>query len=135
VLSAECFPKTARLLKARDFDAVFKKRQYRAWSSAGTLLAMENRQVSARLGLVVSKKSLRRATARNTLKRIVREGFRQRQHQLAGLDIVFVSSRQLAHIELDKATLHQHMDDLWRHLLKKRQSRKKRDAAPQPSPD
>ena len=57
----------------------------------------------ARLGLAIAKKHCRKATARNRIKRIVRESFRQNQASLDGLDIVVInqpgadraSSRQL----------------------------------------
>ena len=45
----------------------------------------------ARLGLAVSKKHCRRATARNRIKRIIRESFRQQQDMLTGLDIVVIN--------------------------------------------
>lgn len=44
----------------------------------------------ARLGIVVAKKNVKLAVARNRLKRIVRESFRLQQQSLHGLDIVVV---------------------------------------------
>ena len=51
----------------------------------------ENEQGKARLGLAVSKKHCRQATARNRIKRIVRESFRGHQTMLAGLDVVVMN--------------------------------------------
>ena len=56
-----------------------------------TVLCRENRGEAARLGLAISKKHCRAATARNRLKRIVRESFRNNQAMLAGLDIVVIN--------------------------------------------
>ena len=42
----------------------------------------------ARLGIIVSKRTVPRATRRNRLKRWVREAFRHQQAQLAGLDLL-----------------------------------------------
>lgn len=50
----------------------------------------------ARLGIVVAKKNVRLAVARNRLKRIVRETFRQQQECLQGLDIVVVIKKDFA---------------------------------------
>ena len=55
------------------------------------MLCRENENELARLGLAISKKNCRQATARNRIKRIVRESFRQHQDALAGLDIVVMN--------------------------------------------
>jgi ribonuclease P protein component len=44
-----------------------------------------------RLGLAISKKHCRKATARNRIKRVIRESFRHNQEMLAGLDIVVIN--------------------------------------------
>jgi len=41
-----------------------------------------------RLGIVVSKKTARRAVARNYMRRVLREWFRLNREQLGGLDLV-----------------------------------------------
>ncbi len=43
---------------------------------------------SARLGLVVGKRALRRAHERNRAKRVLRETFRRRRQTLPSMDIV-----------------------------------------------
>ncbi len=55
------------------------------------MLCRENNNDLARLGLAISKKSCRQAAARNRIKRIVRESFRQHQAELAGLDVVVMN--------------------------------------------
>ncbi len=50
----------------------------------------------ARLGIVVAKKNVRLAVARNRLKRIVRESFRQQQDSLQGLDVVVIIKKDFA---------------------------------------
>lgn len=42
----------------------------------------------SRLGMIVPKKLLAKAVARNRVKRLLREWFRQHQENLAGLDII-----------------------------------------------
>ncbi len=53
----------------------------------------------ARLGLAISKKLCRRATARNRIKRVIRESFRQHQELLAGLDVVVINRAAAANAD------------------------------------
>ena len=55
------------------------------------VLACANLCDYPRLGLAISKKKLAKAVARNRIKRIIRESFRQHLSLLAGLDIVVLS--------------------------------------------
>lgn len=81
------------------------------------MLAKHNQQPFPRLGLVVSKKKARRAVDRNLVKRLAREGFRQHQQQLAGLDVL-VLLRSLPPVK-DRQQLRQLLDELWCGLLAK----------------
>lgn len=83
------FPKRRRLRKRREFERVL----------AGPALVLSNAywrvlaapgEGEARLGIAVSKRRIRKAVARNRLKRIVRECFRH-QHGLPPLDIVVMA--------------------------------------------
>ncbi len=87
---AKGFGRSGRLLTAKAFGRVFR-RPTRSRDGLFTVLYRENQQDKARLGLAVSKKHSRKATARNRIKRIVRESFRQHQAQLSGLDVVVMS--------------------------------------------
>lgn len=82
--------KENRLLGAAAFGYVFKKAT-RSRDKWFTVLCRENEQDIARLGLAISKKNCRQATARNRIKRVVRESFRQQQAGLAGLDVVVMN--------------------------------------------
>ena len=52
--------------------------------------------MQARLGVVVAKRNVKLAVARNRLKRTVRESFRLQQSCLTGLDIVVVVKKDFA---------------------------------------
>lgn len=52
------------------------------------LLAAPNGLDFPRLGMIVPKKILRTAVARNRVKRLLREWFRLRQDEMGGLDLV-----------------------------------------------
>jgi ribonuclease P protein component len=80
-----------------------------------TVLSRRNASDVARLGLAISKKHCRRATARNRLKRIARESFRQHLETLAGLDVVVLAQSGTA--DADNQAL---FDSLAKHWHKTR---------------
>ncbi|MDX1507243.1 MAG: ribonuclease P protein component, partial [Woeseiaceae bacterium] len=69
------FGKNRRLPDAAAFGRVFEKAR-RSRDTWFTVLSRDNELACARLGLAISKKHCKKATARNRLKRIVRESFR-----------------------------------------------------------
>jgi ribonuclease P protein component len=69
---------------------VFKKAT-RSRDKFFTVLCREHKDETARLGMAISKKHCRKATARNRIKRVTRESFRQHQQQLTGLDVVVIN--------------------------------------------
>jgi ribonuclease P protein component len=84
------FGKENRLLNAADYGRVFQEAT-RSRDKLFTVLCRQNTTNTARLGLAISKKHSRHATARNRIKRIVRESFRRHQQELAGLDFVVMN--------------------------------------------
>ena len=66
-----------RILLKRDFDAVFQRPDMRLAVPPLWLAARSTPTEAPRLGLVVSRKVLRRAVDRNRAKRAIRESFRQ----------------------------------------------------------
>jgi len=89
------FPKSARLLKRREFwrrSGKFKRYVGR-WLIIDTL---PNDKKQTRLGITVTKR-FGKAVARNRIKRLIREAFRHIQDQLpSNLDII-VKPQLLAH--------------------------------------
>ncbi len=69
----------------------------------------------ARLGMVVAKKNVRLATARNRIKRVIRESFRQQQVQLDTMDVVVVVYPPAA--TLNTKELRQQVDQQWAKLI------------------
>jgi len=105
---ANRFTKSNRLLEAAAFGRVFEKAT-RSRDKLFTVLCRRNQTSNGRLGLAISKKHCRLATARNRIKRIIRESFRQQQSLLSGLDVVVINqpgatraSRQEIADSLDK---------------------------------
>lgn len=94
--AARGFPRQARLLSAAQYKQVFDQPGHRSVDRHFTVLAQANGLEHARLGLAISKKGLKKAVARNRVKRIVRESFRHHRAQLAGLDLVVINRNGVA---------------------------------------
>jgi ribonuclease P protein component len=116
-----CFDKHARLLKAADYDHVFK-RPVRSSDQYFTVLAAPNNLLHSRLGLVFSRKKVKLAVSRNRLKRISRESFRLNVLTQSGKDAVHADYIVLAGPMCGKATnqeLFNSLQNHWQRLNKK----------------
>ncbi|WP_368164640.1 ribonuclease P protein component [Aeromonas sp. R6-2] len=110
------FPRELRLLTPDHFKRVFAE-PVRAASPQLTLLAVPNSLDHPRLGLAVPKKALKRAVWRNRVKRVVRESFRLKQHQLPAIDIVVIVKGGVR--EMDNEELFKLLEKLWRTLSRR----------------
>lgn len=87
------FPKKKRLVSKKQFKAVLANGR-RLSNGVLTLFMAENDCEYSRLGVSVGK-SRGDAVVRNRLKRLLREAFRQNQHQIpAGFDYLLMISPQ-----------------------------------------
>ena len=107
------FEKRHRLLDQAAYERVFRGAS-RSRDTYFTVLFRRRDEETPRLGLAIAKKHCKQATARNRIKRIVRESFRHHQALLAGLDIVVMNqpAARLANNQDLFASLEQH----WRRL-------------------
>jgi ribonuclease P protein component len=81
------FTKQAKIVKTDDFSSVFNLRK----RIANKHLVMRyclNEKNTARLGLIVSKKTAKLAVQRNYMRRVLRELFRLNLHHLPAIDLV-----------------------------------------------
>ncbi|WP_137719551.1 ribonuclease P protein component [Methylobacillus flagellatus] len=81
------FPRQARITKTDDFSSVFSLRK----RLTGHFLAIHYAHATggeARIGLVVGKKTARRAVSRNYMKRVLRELFRKTRCALPAFELV-----------------------------------------------
>lgn len=113
-MSSQRFPKQDRLTRARDFEQVLRRPDLRLSSGPLRLNAVFNRMHTARLGLIVGRKSVSRATARNRIKRVIRDRFRRVRSELASVDVVV---RVVAPVT--RTDLHRHLDRLLSELKQK----------------
>ena len=111
------FGKSHRLGNAQEYGRVFEKAR-RSRDSCFTILARARRRCHepGRLGLAIAKKHGRKASARNRVKRLVRESFRHHQSQLRGLDVV-VLNRPAAVQKSNRELLHS-LERHWRRLCR-----------------
>lgn len=80
------------------------------------LLYFQNNNLGyPRLGVVASRKNLKKAVIRNRSKRIVKEQFRLQKHRLPSIDIVFIAKSQLK--EARKQELHKCVNELFNQLI------------------
>lgn len=108
---AFAFPPSARLLKSVEFEQVLRRADIRLRDGPLRLNAVFNRMHDARLGLIVGKKAIPRAHARNRVKRIVRNRFRCCRATLGSVDVVVQVVGPVT-----PARLHQHLDQLFGEL-------------------
>ena len=113
------FPRRLRLLAAGDYRQVFETAVYKVHGKGLMILATPNELGHPRLGLIVSKKNLRRAVDRNRLKRLARESIRLQQHRLPSVDIVLMARRGVG--DLDNKVLHRQLHGMWRRLEREAQ--------------
>lgn len=81
------------MLTPSQFTFVFQQPQ-RAGTPQITILGRLNSLGHPRIGLTVAKKNVRRAHERNRIKRLTRESFRLRQHELPAMDFVVVAKKK-----------------------------------------
>ena len=113
-MSRQDFPRRLRLLMAGDYRQVFESAVYKVHGKGLMILAAPNTLGHPRLGLIVSKKNLRRAVDRNRLKRLARESIRYQQQHLPGVDIVLMARRGVG--DLNNEILHRQLHGMWRRL-------------------
>ena len=84
------FLRTHRIVRGADFQRAYKHGS-RARGDVLTVVAVANGLDHPRLGLSVGKRIWKSAVRRNRVRRVFREAFRLRQHDLpAGFDLVLI---------------------------------------------
>jgi ribonuclease P protein component len=109
--------KCQRLLHSRDFSQVFSEPAFRFSTPQLLILAQPNEQGVARLGLVISRKNVGCAVARNRIKRLSREAFRMRAGDFATIDIVVLARSGLD--KLDNSAITAMLNSLFDKLRQK----------------
>src|SRR5450830_936630 len=79
--------KQAKMIKTDDFSSVFNFRK-RISAQYLAIHYQPNLHNRARLGLVVGKKTAKLAVSRNYMRRVLREFFRTKQHDICHVDLI-----------------------------------------------
>lgn len=108
------FPRSLRLTTDYQFKYVFRKAK-RTSTNVCAFLFCYNKLNHPRLGVIVSKKNIKEAHDRNCFKRVTRESFRLKQHDLEAIDIVVLAYAGAKN--LSKQELCQHLEKQWNLLI------------------
>ena len=103
--------KKERLLLKTDFSAVFRSPNGRFTTIPLRMLYRRNNLGLSRIGLIIPKKVLRLATARNRQRRLIKEQFRRTKDCLPNADIVLLLNKKV-----DEKELIQSCDRIWKFL-------------------
>ena len=110
------FTRSLRLLAPEEFKRVFTK-ACKLGSKYLTVLARHNDLGHPRLGLAISRKSVKTAVGRNLIKRQVRESFRLHQDIIGNFDVVVVSKPGVD--KLSRHELRMQLDKYWQQLAER----------------
>ncbi len=103
-------PQRRRLRRKSEFEAVYARGRRVADAYFG-VVARANEAGYARLGLAVATKAAGNSVERNRVRRVIREVFRLRQHELPALDLVVSARGTVA--QAGNAVLRASLDTLW----------------------
>lgn len=119
--SMACLAKHAKLLKAIEYKYVFDK-PVRSSDRYFTVLARPNKFKHSRLGLAFTKKRVKLAVTRNSLKRISRESFRllvlaKSEQNICNADFIVLAGPKC--LTATNQQLFQSLEKHWQQLMTK----------------
>jgi ribonuclease P protein component len=112
-LNKHAFYRELRLLTPEHYQHVFQQ-AHSAGSPHFTIIARKNTLSHPRLGLAVPKKQIKTAVGRNRFKRLARESFRLKQHELPNKDFVVIAKKSAQ--GLSNEEMFRLFDKLWLRL-------------------
>lgn len=100
-------------MAAAEFSYVFSQPKVVA-DEFFTVLARSNDKGWPRLGLAISKRKIKKAVARNRIKRLVRESFRLNQSRLPAIDVVVLAKPSV--LTAERSVLWESLAKHWQDL-------------------
>ena len=110
------FSRNSRLTRAVEFKKVFS-RNFRINDDCITLLVNKKNSGTPRIGFAVAKKQLKNAVDRNRVKRLFRESFRLKQHEIPPVDIVVMV--RYAILTLTQQELVDRIEKHWQKIIQR----------------
>lgn len=107
------FAKIQRLQQKADYEHVFSNAK-KTTTNELLILHCDNTFGYARIGFVVSKKMVAKATQRNRIKRIIRESFRT--HKLPSVDMIILARKGVS--LADNKVISSNLSVAWENLVK-----------------
>ena len=126
--NGHAFTKSMRLLHSSDFQTVFDDAPLRTSHQHFLFLARINQLDRPRLGLVIAKKHIRHSVDRNRMKRLIRETFRAKQQQLAGIDVIVLARKGMN--DVTNTLLIEQLNGQWDRLIRRLQKAKTEQLKP-----
>ncbi|WP_343192619.1 ribonuclease P protein component [Buchnera aphidicola (Taiwanaphis decaspermi)] len=80
----------------------FKNYNYLSKKKNISLFCTKNSLNFSRLGIIISKKKIRKSYKRNLLKRIIRESFRHMKNKILKMDFLIIINRKIKYIDKKK---------------------------------
>ena len=114
----QSFKRIDRILKPVDYQYVFDS-AYKSSDQYFLILGRISKVKHSRLGLAISKKSLKRAVSRNLIKRLVRETFRTHSNiKQANIDFVVMARKNIINYKNHQlvSSLERNFDKIVNHL-------------------
>jgi ribonuclease P protein component len=118
--SENTFPKSIRLLNAKDYSDVFSSVDIKLSTQYFLCLARKRSSSNPRLGIIVAKKNVRLAVNRNRVKRLLRESFRIHKREIPCYDIVMLAKHSSNNADAEKIS--KELQYVWRKLKQKAKS-------------
>lgn len=108
------FTKSQRLLNKADFENVMRDPPVKLINGQLVQLSVKSKRDKARVGIIVSKKNVKKAVDRNKIKRVIRENFRLHQHLIPATDTVVIARKAIG--ILTKKELKDLLEKQWKKL-------------------
>ena len=89
------FPHEVRLTTEAQFKQVFSRAKQKITTKVFAVYFCYNNVIHPRLGVIIPKKNVNKASKRNYFKRIVREYFRLNQNKLKKIDVVIFFNKKI----------------------------------------